>query len=420
MSNTPDFTTQMEVLRQRYQAILDAEDEPAEIELPDIQKIIEQLTKLRDGYNQIKPPPVKHPTIPVIFGKQYDENFLSSYLAYVLDPNKNGIGIAPLACLLKEIFHHETNLDASNVRVYREYPIDNNRLDVMIEMDDESLLVIENKLYSPESDKQTLKYYTSITHAYQHADIFFLYLTINGAKPSSEKFHPLSYKDLLRVFRKVRYDWRSNVRSSILWEDFLIHVEEYIVMDKGEFKISDYTRLLFENYSMINLLQKQLKEEWPDIIQYIEEKFKTRLSELPEKYSTNFNDDLRHTWQQIYKDGWSTNDLPIHFEFHLGPGSFEDGQVWFSVDVEEGNKKVVKHFRQLFNEQSPLYMSQFEANGIRYHGISSKDHPYWLASKVYPFNTDLSNIDAVFFKAIQEFSFLVQPIDELIKKVTIK
>ena len=35
-------------------------------------------------------------TVPEIFNKSYDENFISKYFSYILDPKKNGIGFEPI------------------------------------------------------------------------------------------------------------------------------------------------------------------------------------------------------------------------------------------------------------------------------------------------------------------------------------
>lgn len=425
MSEIQDLTAQMGELRKRYHNFLRAEAERAEDgkqgsdELP-VQRVIEQMEILRQEFQKLKPAPEKPLTIPAIFGWQFDENFISSYLAYVLNPQQNGIGTAPLAALLKEVFHQDVELDADTIRVYREYQLNNQRLDVMVEMNDEPLLVIENKLYSPEGDRQTRSYYSAVTEAYPDAKPFFIYLTINGSKASSEKFHPLSYKGLRSTFRKVRYDWRHDVRNSILWEDFLSHIEEHIVMEKGAFNISDQTRLYFENYRMITQLENQFKREWPGLIEFVETKLKSKMGAISDEFLTNFQTSPRYPWQQLYKIGWGSNELHVHFEFHLDPSSFENSEVWFSVDVEEGKRTVVKRFRQMFDEYYPLLKSEFETKEITYHGVSSRDHPYWVASKVYPFTPDLSRIGDELYRAIEEFSFLIKPIDELVGKVTNK
>jgi hypothetical protein len=68
-------------------------------------------------------------TIPHIFGMQNGEYFMSYYLAYVLNPKRNGIGSATLECLIKEAFDEEVNLDADTIHIEREYPIKGNRID---------------------------------------------------------------------------------------------------------------------------------------------------------------------------------------------------------------------------------------------------------------------------------------------------
>ena len=56
-------------------------------------------------------------TIPEIFRSSYDENFISDYLAYILDPQRNGIGPAPLEALLNlcDIEYDDTSLAEASI-----------------------------------------------------------------------------------------------------------------------------------------------------------------------------------------------------------------------------------------------------------------------------------------------------------------
>ncbi|SFP37254.1 hypothetical protein [Salibacterium halotolerans] len=61
-----------------------------------------QLDRIADIYPYIKEEDVQtNDTVLTTLNKQFhDENAISDYLAYVLDPNGNGVGIQPLHNLL--------------------------------------------------------------------------------------------------------------------------------------------------------------------------------------------------------------------------------------------------------------------------------------------------------------------------------
>ncbi len=59
-----------------------------------------QFLHLKGEYEKLPKVRPKRITIPEIFGRSDDENFISDYVAYILDPYRNGIGIEPLQALL--------------------------------------------------------------------------------------------------------------------------------------------------------------------------------------------------------------------------------------------------------------------------------------------------------------------------------
>lgn len=49
-------------------------------------------------------------TIPSVFNKTYDENFLSDYIVYILDPLQNGVGLEPLIRVIEEYSEKDVNV----------------------------------------------------------------------------------------------------------------------------------------------------------------------------------------------------------------------------------------------------------------------------------------------------------------------
>ena len=76
------------------------------------------------------PPPL---TLPLIFHHPRDENFLSHYLAYALDPKHNGLGLGPMKALLRQ-FGEDVPSASTRVVVWREANLDDGRIDLLIEV----------------------------------------------------------------------------------------------------------------------------------------------------------------------------------------------------------------------------------------------------------------------------------------------
>ncbi|MCD4672023.1 MAG: PD-(D/E)XK nuclease family protein [Anaerolineaceae bacterium] len=374
---------------------------------------IQRMAILKDNYSRLPISKGRPLTIPAIFNNTYDENFISDYLAFILNPKQNGIGTAPLESLISSVFDQKVELDADVVEVHREFQIDANRIDFVIELDEETLLVIENKIYASESPGQTQNYYKSISCHYPKHVCYFIFLTPNGATASSEKFKPLSYIKLCNILRSVPYPWLKDVQKGVLWEDFLNHLEEYIIMKKSMNEVSDKSKLYIENYVMIKDLTEAFKRDWPNVIQFLRVKIIERMSQEAGDWEFNFIP--RNNWQQVFLKNWIVdNKIYVHYEFHLHQGCFADGKFLMTVDVECSNKTDYQHFRTLFEKQLPTLQSQYDDNGIVYQ---SKDRNVSIATKWFDFTKDLSKIDIEFIQALDEFLFLTEPINQVVAEM---
>ncbi len=87
--NSPTYAAPMSLLKGEYDRLVHGE-------LNRDRMILDGLERIWQGLPEQQRPR----TIPFIFGRTYDENFISTYLAHVLDPAYNGIGPEPLQRLL--------------------------------------------------------------------------------------------------------------------------------------------------------------------------------------------------------------------------------------------------------------------------------------------------------------------------------
>jgi len=92
-----------------------------------------RLNNLTEIYSYL-PDEKDRDTILGIFNKRYDENYISDYLAFILDPYRNGIGTQPLNMILDYFTEEDNSLSKEdNIEINREFTLSNNRrIDLLI------------------------------------------------------------------------------------------------------------------------------------------------------------------------------------------------------------------------------------------------------------------------------------------------
>lgn len=377
-----------------------------------------RLSDFLNEYANLPYQPPKPTTIPGIFNKTYDENFLSDFLAYILNPFENGIGMAPINKLIAfskagEITPIKESLSPKDISLEREYTfMDQKRIDILINVKDEVIISIENKILSCEGLDQTKNYSNALKIEFpEHRHIcFFLSPSVNS-KPSSDGFLPLSYKELYEILEPfANHPFRSD-RKRILFKEFILHVKEYI-MTASSLNLSEKSKLYLKHKDVIDDLVTSFRNNTKDHFEYISEIIKNVFSEEKSEWIFDFNPD--RTYQKVFKSNWPNNSrLNIHFEFELPERSvFLDKHIRFMLDTE-GKRKT--EFRKEFQKIFGSMEKQFEKNNIQYlkNGRS-------IAWKNYEISMDRDNPDSeylnkLFRKMFDDFSFLIQSVDQVLK-----
>jgi hypothetical protein len=309
-------------------------------------KTVNKILKyLPDNNKKIK-------TIPQIFNKTYDENFISDFLAYVLDPLQNGIGIEPLIKLIEDYNKSGVNIlknlrlmDKLNIKISREYTFPSGRrIDILININDELIIGIENKIFSGELDSQTEDYGNSIYNNFPECEYVLLFLTPKGVKPKSDMFFSISYKQLISKLSKAKFDYRDDIRKKIIFDEFILHVEEYMMSKKSK-NISEQTRLFLEYRETIEKLDQYFKQ---DSIMVFEE-FEGILKSIFEGTEWNFNIKQDRGWHAVYKDSWNIEGLYIHHEFWISNENILTKPILHYLIEIEGKHKDL--FLSLFDEE---------------------------------------------------------------------
>ncbi len=155
-------------------------------------------------------------------GATHRELAHSHFLAYLLDPEQNHrLGDEFLKRFLREAVPELLGAASfEQVVVRREY----RNIDILIEdTQAEAIVIIENKIWSPEGTGQLSVYWKAMSTEYPTWSRFGVYITPAGGPPSDEHYRPLSYKVVKKILEQVL-----NARSGHLNSGVELVLEHYI------------------------------------------------------------------------------------------------------------------------------------------------------------------------------------------------
>jgi hypothetical protein len=387
---------------------------------PAMDIILEKMNFLISQYNNLPPETKKIITIPNIFKKTYDENFISDFLAYVLNPNINGFGITPIKSLLLFCGIDLPLMDTyktKDVDVIREYVFqDRGRIDILILLKPDILIAIENKIFSNEGKNQTLSYEHSITHEFPNYNHVFIYLTpVKNIPPSSSNFIHISYNDIDKILKNVSLETALNSRFGFLFNEFILHIEEYIMKNKS-FELSEKSLLFIKNSEILQDINDSFVNDSNNIFNFISDLIQSTYLEYENDWIFTFN--KSRNYQFFQKKSWlATKDLFIHFEFWFSSESlFLNDTISFMFDVEG------KRNDQFFNKFDSIYnkiKDDYSKNKIQYRpshrkvALAYKDYKFKLTTD----NLNPESIKGMFLEIYKEFEFLIPFIDETVAKM---
>lgn len=398
---------EMQPLIAAYELLLQKEQEAERAHVGDYAAC---LAALEAEFAQARGAAAKPLTVPAIFSRSYDENFISDYLAYILDPARNGIGEAPLARLLELCGIEAGDLPLGDVTVHREYSLRGGRIDLLVEWKGALILGIENKILSAEGQGQTAYYAHRIPDEFPGLDYHLVYLTRTGEPAGSEEFRPVSYARLVEALRRVRLPADMPARRRVLWEDLLEHLEVYIVMsDPTHFEFSEKAGLYLTHQNMIDDLVSTFNREWGEAVAFIEQQLRANLEGGP--WTANWSRGASTSWKPVFKPDWQSQDLFVHFEYWLGPAEFHRGNLCFMAEAE-GSR--ADRFHELFAQRFPGLKGRYEERHIAYRPRRRKQAMAW---KEYSLSQDVEQVAQVFIEAFEEFRFLEGEIDRVLDQM---
>lgn len=385
--------------------------------------IIVQMEKLVKEYKAIPYQPPKPLTVPKIFNKSYDENFISDFLAYILDPFKNGIGFSPLNSLItcsknNEVKLLDASLSREDISIRREHPFeDRKRIDLRVKIKDEAIICVENKIFSGEGKNQTIQYAASIKKEFPDYAYLFLYLTPRKTiAPSSDEFIHISYPELIEILEPLEKKYFRTERHSMLFKEFVLHIKEYIMNAKTLY-LSEKSKLYLNYKGVIDDLTQSFKNNSADHFECCKEIIRSIFLSDCDEWEFDFVPDRAH--QKVFKKSWPKNkDLDIHFEYSIPEKSLLINQkIGFMLDVE-GPRKI--EFRREFQKIFGKIEINYQKSNMKYLPNSRS-----IAYKEYNFSISAAKPDGkaitdFFQKGYDEFKFIIPVIDDIASKFKLK
>lgn len=274
--------------------------------------------------------------LPVLFRQATNENFISAYLAFLLNPAKSNIALKLIEKLYEHCGYKDELISRGNYEVRCEYslPDDRGRIDVVVLRNDKIFIAIENKILSTEGFLQTNKYADGIEKEQKDSDYptACIFLTPKGTSPKDPRFKSLSYEKLYDYIRECLSIADFSVDDYFFIRHFLNYIKEKFMEGKKEF--SELSKEFMKYKDFLNKVQKEYEDQAASVFNDLLAKaFQSTFK--PEDGWDIFAWGDKKQYQQISKKKWNNGAL-IHFELvPIDPSLLMDGQpFWVRVDVE--------------------------------------------------------------------------------------
>lgn len=322
-------------------------------------------------------------TMPIIYNKPYSENYISDWLAFILNPEINGLGNEPLNILLSlagqgKIKDNEY-VDFSKPR---EIQLDNkSRIDFLIPVyknrkakeDNQNPLyyiAIENKTFSAEGNKQTDRYFEKIESKIKqnNSNVYIFFTAVN--KTENENFSNVLYKDFVDELKKIDV---SNIQAKcrVYINAFIEHIETYILSDDKLFSENDCKLLniggeIEDAYKSSNSHERTCEPLHEAHFRLVSLKntffrhIKDRLEAAG--YTQGLEINIGECYIQVYNNGWQQYN--IHYEILLAKRKAVRGGIYdgcnLSVMIHAEKRK--NHRDTLRERLCPILEKSFDEN----------------------------------------------------------
>lgn len=381
----------------------------------DFQKYNLVINDIKKKYSILPKDRPRKTTFLDIINKTFDENYISDFLAFILNPIKNGLGFLPIKYLIDSYVDNIESFSFNDITIQREFTFsDLSRIDILIELPyNEMVIAIENKIFSKEGYNQTKKYEQNLLRLYPDKEIICFYLSpFPKSNLTSSLFNWITYKDLYDKLSQITIDKFYELDSFKFYQDFLVHINEKFTKNM-EIKLSEKSRLYFANNEIIDDIVKSATNDAYQYFNFVIQITKDYYDEKGADWKMSFNPE--RGWQQIQKNNWIKPDLNIHFEFWFNKLSLiTSNEIAFMIEVE--GKNASKFLTNI--ELNSKLLSEIKQNGFLFRPSNRKHavcfNSFKLDKRLFEMQSD--DVQNLFCDFYDKFDFVIEYIDnEIIK-----
>jgi len=305
----------------------------------------------------------------------------SNFLAWLFDPNeKHELGDSFIKGFITLIVKKTETIDKDVIsillqdfysyRVYREHIYKNNkRMDiVLVSEKEQTVVVIENKIWSDEGYKQLADYHNIMEDEfsnYKHK--YCVFLTPEGDDPSESDWVPISYDEILDILKQAKDQKTLSEGVSLLLSDYEATVRRSIVKskDEGLIKLCEEIynkhrtalRLIFDNVQVDDSLESEIisevlnsNEKKGRIIQKRKSRLEFHTPDM-DKYLPELkteNSSYKTSWIYYYWfDRRRPDQLRLHLELGLENLSDEQNEKVKKLIIASGKKEGGRRYKRL-------------------------------------------------------------------------
>ena len=307
----------------------------------DIKELYSCVMKIKD-----KPYTLAH-----IFKKDYGENFISDWLAFLLNPQTNGIGMKPLNIFLKLCGKKYKINENPEIDIQREYDLkEAGRIDFLIKIKTDKcekfLIAIENKILSDEGYNQTVKYAEKLSAFNDFKEKIFIFLTPTGITPKErENFIAVSYRDYIDELKKIKEEVPRD--KQFYFNDFINHFESYILNNKFSETECEFVKNFTEDIAKTikyskNRSDNESKECYNTAIILRNRFFDLIETEIKENLDKSWIIKKSSFYIQIYQPDWEEQGVHYEIIIHENKGLLHNECKLLVMLHKEKGKKLHK------------------------------------------------------------------------------
>ncbi len=344
-----------------------------------------------------------------------DENSYSDFLAYFLNPNENhGMEDRFLKKFVFTVVKGENELvgdmktdlhpidiemsSFNDVNIYREYNFSEyGRVDILIEdQGNESLILVENKLYSKEGKNQTNRYWEAVNKKfdptkYPDRNRLLIFLSPDGLDAENENFISISYQVLVDTTEELIDENNMPVETKRILTNYMKNLKE-ITVDNEKIKLAEqiyakYAEIIDFIYSVGNDQLESPDSDWNGEDYYYN---------IGENYHRNWDDYIKNSF--IAAGGGRKYSEPLK---RLRPGNrvfaYYKGKGYLGVAVVKDEAIPAKKFITEL-EKDNISVLEFKEPGIS-HDLDDLEKCEWIV-RVEWIKYIVDREQAIFFTGI--------------------